>query len=106
MRLETLFKEVSELNLSKQALEDYHTQLSALYGQMRLEMATLEKLEALYFLQQKDVAETTGVNWTDIYIKRQWNGQGEGQRLIELKNYTKGTEKILSSLKNRLYSQY
>lgn len=97
-KLADLFKEVSELNLTKQALEDYHTQLSALYGQMRIEMAELEKAEAMNILD-------TSLP-TDIAKKRAFNGTPLGQRLIELKNYSKGTEKILSSLKNRMYSQY
>lgn len=100
--LSDLFKSVSEPNLSKQALEDYHTQLSALYGQMRLEMATHEKAEAMFFLNTKENFDKL----SDIAIKRLWNCEPTGQRLIELRNYTKGTEKILSSLKNRMYSQY
>lgn len=97
-QLSELFKSVSEPHLSKQALEDYHTQLSALYGAMRIEMATLEKAEALHMLDSSLP--------TDIAKKRAFNGTPLGQRLIELKNYTKGTEKLLSSLKNRMYSQY
>lgn len=96
--LSDLFKSVSEPNLSKQALEDYHTRLSALYAQIHEEMAELEKTEALQMLES-DLP-------TDIAKKRAFNGTGNGQRLIELKHYSKGAEKLLSSLKNRMYSQY
>lgn len=98
--LSDLFKSVSEPNLTKTQLEEYHTRLSALYAQIHEEMATLEKREALYILEQQNDAES------DIAVKRRWNGSDEGQRLIELKHYSKGSEKLLSSLKNRLYSSY
>lgn len=98
--LSELFKSVSEPNLTKSELEDYHTRLSALYAQIHEEYGSLEKAEAIYILENKNGVES------DIAVKRRWNGSEQGQRLIELKHLSKGTDKLLSSLKNRMYSQY
>jgi hypothetical protein len=61
-------------------------------------MADLEKAEALYFIGSELPS--------DVAKKRAWNATTSGQRLIELKHYSKGAEKVLSSLKSRLYSVY
>lgn len=103
-QLATLLNEVKEQNLTKTQLEAYHTDLTNLYGQMMLEVATLEKAEALYFLENKKDAE--GKERTDISIKRMWRGTDKGQRLIELKSFEKAITKVLSSLKNRIYAIY
>lgn len=100
--LSDLFKSVSEPNLTKSELENYHTKLSALYAQIHEEMATLEKEEAIYFLDSKRLNDVS----TDVAIKRVWNASPQGQRLIELKHYSKGAEKLLGSLKSRLYGSY
>lgn len=97
-KLTDLFASVSEAGLTKTQLEDYHTQLSALFAQMHVEAAMLEKTEALYFLGSELPS--------DVAKKRSWNGTEHGLRLIEIKHYIRGTEKLLSSLKNRLYNQY
>lgn len=106
MTLKELFEAVREEHLNKTDLENYHTQLSSLYASIHFEMAELEKAEALYFLENKILLNTDkGIKErTDIVIKRMWNGTEKGLRLIELKHYSKGAEKLLSSLKNRIYA--
>lgn len=70
-------------------------------------MATLEKKEALSFMEEKQFRKDVGdKELTDIAVKRIWNASENGQRLIELKHLSKGTEKLLGSLRSRLYSQY
>lgn len=96
--LSDLFKSVSEPNLTKTQLEDYHTRLSALYAQIMLETAEITKKEALFFLESELE--------TDVAKKRAFNGSIDGLRLIELKAFAKGCEKLLSSLKSRLFSTY
>ena len=98
MTLLELFQGISDVSLSKEQVEDYHTALTSLYAQMNLELADLEKLEAIYFLKETQDS--------DIKTKRHWNGSKEGQRMITLKRYIKASDKALSSLKNRLYSRY
>lgn len=97
--LET-FEAIKDPNLSKDQLEDYHTQLSMLSAQMNIECADLEKEEALFFL-----ANTT-VETSDISIKRKWKVTDSGQRLILLNRYLKAMSKVLRSLQSRLYEKY
>lgn len=112
MKLLDLLTAVKEKNLTKQQLEDYHTELTSLYAQMMWEMADLEKKEAIYFLDNKDEGRKVSLTEyiltprTDVAIKRMWRGTPEGQRLIELKNYDKATSKVLTSLKSRMYTTY
>ena len=100
MELLELFTAVKEEHLSKDQLEKYRDTLSSLYADMQIEMAGIEKGEAIYFY------EKTAPDVTDISIKRAWSASNMGQRKILLSRYLKATEKILSSLKSRLYSQY
>ena len=98
MTLLELFEAVKEKNLSKDQLEVYRDDLSSLYADMQIEMADLEKAEAVYFYSK------TSPEVTDVSIKRTWRVTVSGQRQILLKRYLRGSEKILSSLKSRLYS--
>ena len=98
MKLAQLFKEVQEKNLTKEQLEDYHADLSGLYGQIQLELADVRKLKAVFFVEQTEK--------TAVATETKWQASQKGLREIELSHYAKGTEKILSSLKSRLYSVY
>lgn len=97
-KLTELFEAVREKNLNKTDLESYRDDLTNLFASLMLEMAELEKAEALYFLKEKTP------DTTDVSIKRMWRATLEGQRLIELNRYQKATEKVLSSLKSRIYA--
>lgn len=98
--LSDLIKAVKEKNLSKDALEDYRDQMSQLFAEMQLEMAELEKSEALFMddpiHEEFSVAER----------KVRWKAHPSGQRLIVLKRYCLATKELLNSLKSRLYSVY
>lgn len=98
MKLEELFKKVREKELSREALEEYRDDLVGLFGQMSIETADLKKKEAIYFLENKKE--------TDVATRRAWDSTKEGQRLIELRYYCKATEKLISSLKDRIYKLY
>ena len=98
MKLTDLITQVREKNLSKEQLEAYRDQMCELYALMTVEMADIEKTEAIFFSECQEN--------TDVAKKRKWSVTKEGQRQIELKNYLKGTEKMLSSLKSRLYNFY
>ena len=97
-QLSELFKAVSEQGLSKQQLEDFHSQLSSLFGAMHLEAAELEKAEAIFFAESEEK--------TDIATKRKWAVTEKGQRQIQIKHSIKATEKIISSTKTRMYNIY
>lgn len=103
MTLKELFHAVREPNLTKTQLESYYDELTNLYGMIHFETAEKEKKEAMYFLENKKDGE---VERADIAIKRMWRGTPEGQRLIELGHYSKATEKLLSSVKHRIFSTY
>lgn len=95
--LAELIISVKEHNLSKDQLENYRDQLSNLYAEMNMEMADLEKEEAL-FMEKTDT--------TVARAKVLWKATKEGQRLIVLKRYCLATKELLNSLKSRLYSIY
>jgi len=95
-QLEKLIQDVKEQNLTKSQLEEYHSLLTGLYASMMLEMASLEKLEATYFATHQEK--------TDVSAKRKWQGTHEGLRLLELKRFAKATEKLLSSVKSRIFA--
>lgn len=99
MKLEDLIVAVKEQNLTKDQLEAYSTSLTDVYTAMQMEMANLEKEEALFM---------NGKNDEDSAISRkiQWKATTSGQRLIVLKRYERATKELLNSLKRRLYSIY
>lgn len=98
MKLHEIISAVKEKHLSKDQLENYRDDLANVAAMMQLEIADLEKKEALYFLAEHKE--------TDIATKRAWKATIDGQRLIELEHYYKAAQTILSSLKSRLYNVY
>jgi hypothetical protein len=97
MTLLELITKVKERNLDKGQLEDYHSQLSSLFAQMQLEMADLEKEEAV-FMGSKDERESVAQR------KVTWKATVSGQRLIVLKRYQLACKEIINSLKSRIYT--
>lgn len=94
-----LIKDVKEQNLPKDKLEEYRDQMSTLYAEMCLEMSELEKAEALFMGGfDKEVS--------NVARKTEWKNTAEGQRIIVLKWHLKALEKLLSSLKNRIFQIY
>lgn len=95
MKLQELIISVNEKKLSREQLEKYSDQLSMLFAQMMLEMAELEKEEALFLGKEseKSVAQR----------KIEWKITKSGQRLIELKRYSLSIKEMLRSLKSRIY---
>ncbi len=103
-QLTQLIEKVKEEGLTKDILEQYHTEITYLDNLMRMELAPLEKLEALYFEAHR--LDLMGEKQTDVAIKRQWRAKDEGQRQIELNHYLKITPKLLQSIRTRLYAIY
>lgn len=100
MTLQELIVSVKEKNLSKDQLENYRDELSGLFAQMQLEMAELEKEEAM-FMGMLDTDKSSVAS-----RKVAWKYTRDGQRLIVLKRYCLATKEMLNSLKSRLYSIY
>lgn len=99
MTIPELIKSVQEKNLSKAQLEDYRDDLSGVFAQMQIEMADLEKEEAL-FMDKKTPEDSVA------QMKVYWKATPSGQRLITLKRYHLAIKEMLNSLKSRLYSVY
>ena len=97
VKLRELIEAVKEQKLDRQQLEAYQDEMSNIFAQMQFEMADLEKREALFMNQKADTQSVAEV-------KIQWKATKEGQRLIELKRFATATSKMLSSLKNRIYT--
>lgn len=94
MTLHELIKSVKEKNLSKEQLESYADELSNLYAEITLEVADLEKSEALFMEKFES---------TVARAKVVWKATPEGQRLIVLKRYLLAIKELLNSLKSRTY---
>lgn len=101
MTLKELIIAVKEKNLSKDQLESYRDEMSQVFADMQLEMADLEKEEALFM-----DSTSIGSEWTVARKKVAWKGTGAGLRLIVLKRYCLATKELLNSLRSRLYSVY
>ena len=89
---------VQDKTLPKEKLEMYRDDLANLSSLMHLEVADIEKEEAIYRSESKEAS--------DIATTRKWQITKSGQRQIELKHYIKATDKMVSSCKNRLYDQF
>ncbi len=98
MKLLDLIKQVNEKNLTKDQLEEYRDDMANLFAQMQFELAEVKKAKAIYFIENKLES--------DKATERAWQATKKGLREIELSHYSKGTEKMLSSLKARLYQVY
>ena len=98
MKLTDLIQAVKEPNLSKQQLEDYRDALASLSAEMSLEMAEIEKAEAVYL----DASEEPKA----VFSQRKWDVTEKGQRQITLKHSLRAIDKLYSSIKSRLYSLF
>ena len=96
MELKDLILAVREQNLTKTELEGYCDQLAGLLAQMEMEMADLEKEEALFMNGKAD-----GQSVADRKVS--WKATQSGQRLIVLKRYARATNTMVNSVKRRLY---
>ena len=95
MNLAEVLKAVKEEHLNLNQLEDYSFALTNLYADMQLALAEVRKKKALYFVEhpEKTVAGT-GIKWS---------ASTDGLREIDLSHQCRATEKVLSSLKSRIY---
>ena len=97
MDLKTLLEAVKDEKLSLVLIEKYRDELVHLHSDMQIELANIEKLEALYF----DTHSAPDVS--DISVKRKWRVTENGQRQILLNRYIKVVVKEVDSLKSRVY---
>ena len=98
MKLRELIEAVKDRQLSKTQLEVYRDDSVSLFALMKLEMAGIEKEEALYL--------NAATEDSHVARKRAWKATHKGLRQIELDNYLGAVSKMIDSLKSRLYSVY
>lgn len=96
-KLLDLLLTVRDENLTKEQCESYRDQLIHFHTDLQLEIAELEKKQAMFFVDRD--------GFSDISIKRKWRASDDGQRLLTLNRYTKATVKEIDSLKSRIYSK-
>lgn len=98
MKLLEVLKLVREENMSKERLEAYYTSLSGLFSDLQIELAELEKQEALFMGAPRE---------TELSVAQRkvlWRAGELGQRLIMLKRYALATNTQLRSIKTRIYA--
>ena len=97
MNLRELLEAVKDDKLSLELIEKYRDEMVHLHSAMQIELADIEKAEALYF-DKHSIPDVS-----DISIKRKWRVTTEGQRAILLNRYVKVIVKEIDSLKSRVY---
>ena len=97
MNLTEIFTSIREEKLGRTQLEMYEQKLAGIYADYMIEIGSLKKERALYFLERQRPEVT------DISIRRQWDAEPSGQRLIEWECNVKAISKMLSSVKSRIY---
>ena len=98
MRLLELLQSVKEQTLTREQIESYRDQLCSLFADMQIEVAGLEKKEAIFYVTNKNPEKSA------VSVKYDWKVTEDGQRLILLNRYLKGTAKVIDSLKTRIYA--
>lgn len=125
MNLKELVIVIKEKNLSKDQLEAYHSDMVYVYSDMQSELADIRKAKAVYFMENKEYQAIEGreikrgigmasgyeqvavtKERSDVSTERMWQVTEKGQREIEISHWLKAIEKLLQSLKTRLYSVY
>lgn len=97
MKLEELFEAVKDEQLPLVMVEKYRDDMVHIHTRMQIEMADIEKSEAIYF------AEQTKPDVSDVSIKRAWKATEKGQRQILINRYIRAIVKEIDSLKSRVY---
>lgn len=90
-----LAKAVREDNLSREKLDEYYTHLASLSALMNVEMGDLTKQEAIFL---------ESCEGTAVMASRKWGVTPQGQRQTELKYGIRAVDKLIGSVKRRLYS--
>ena len=95
-KLAELLKEIKDENLTKESLDQYYSALSLLRGDVRIELAGIQKEKAMFMLEdaEKSVAQR----------KINWQAGEKGQREIDLKAYISSMGDALGSVKTRIYA--
>lgn len=101
MKLIDLLQAVKDENLSLEAIERYRDEMVHLHSAMQIELADIEKAEAL-FIDAYHINDSSK-EATEAERKRKWKATEQGQRQILINRYIKVVVKEIDSLKSRVY---
>jgi len=101
MKLLDLYKEIREDTFSKEQTEKYYDNLSFFDIDVTLELARLEKLEAIFYLIEKESEEKK----TEKDIDRKWKVTEDGGKMTLYKAYSKANARALKALQTRIYAK-
>ena len=97
MQINDLIKSLKEETLTKDKLEDLSSQLDVLCAEYELELANIEKKEAMFLA---NCGEKTRASATT-----KWEASEDGQKEIDLKRQLRALSKLSSSVKTRIYQR-
>lgn len=97
MTLKELLEVVKDDKLPLNLIEKYRDEMVHLHSAMQIELADIEKEEAMYF------DKYSAPDVSDVSVKRKWRVTEKGQRGILLNRYIKVIVKEIDSLKSRVY---
>lgn len=95
--IQDIISGIKEGNLTKDQLEDYSSMLDILCAEYELQLADIEKEEAM-FLASCEVKTRSGAETI-------WSSMPAGQKEIELKRNIRAVSKLASSVKTRIYQR-
>jgi len=95
--LTEIINSVKEGNLTKYQLEEYSSMLDVLSAEYEINLADIEKAEALFLA---DCGEKTRSGATT-----KWDASELGQKEILLKRQLRAISKLASSVKTRIYQR-
>ena len=95
--IQDIIKSVKEQNLDKYQLENYASMLDVLQAEYELQLADIEKAEAMFLA---NCGEKTRAGATT-----KWEASEQGQKGIELKRQLRAISKLASSVKTRIYQR-
>jgi len=93
-----VIKSLKEGNMTKYDLEELSSMLDILQADLELELAEIEKSEALFLVECKEKTRSGAT--------MKWDASEKGQSEIELKRKLKALSKLSSSVKTRIYQKY
>ena len=95
MTIKEIILRIKEGNLSREQLEEYYDSLTVLYAEMNYRMGEVTKEEALFLADCKEKTKTGA--------DRLWLITPLGQEQITLKYNIRALEKLVASVKHRIY---
>ena len=97
MDIKTLITEIKEANLTKDKLEEYSSMLDILCAEYELELADVEKAEAMYLANCEEKTRSGATT--------KWEATELGLKEITLKRQLRAISKLASSVKTRIYQR-